>query len=49
MPEHVEFAVERALEKLPADRWTTAKEFSEAITGARVVTRSTLGAMQPSR
>jgi Tol biopolymer transport system component len=44
VPEHVEFAVERALEKLPADRWTTAKEFSEAITGARVVTRSTLGA-----
>jgi Tol biopolymer transport system component len=44
VPEHVEFAVERALEKLPADRWATAKEFSEAITGARVVTRSTLGA-----
>ena len=41
VPEQVEAAVERALEKLPADRWATAKEFSEALTGARMVTRST--------
>jgi Tol biopolymer transport system component/tRNA A-37 threonylcarbamoyl transferase component Bud32 len=41
VPEHVEAAVECALEKLPADRWDTAKEFSEALTGARVVTRPT--------
>jgi eukaryotic-like serine/threonine-protein kinase len=41
VPEQVEAAVERALEKLPADRWDTAKEFSEALTGARLVTRST--------
>jgi serine/threonine-protein kinase len=41
VPEQVEAAVERALEKLPADRWATAKEFSEALTGARLVTRST--------
>jgi hypothetical protein len=31
VPEHVEAAVERALEKLPADRWATAKEFGDAL------------------
>jgi len=41
VPEHVEAAVERALEKLPADRWATAKEFAEALTGARAVSRPT--------
>ena len=41
VPEQVEVAVERALEKLPADRWATAKEFGEALSGARVVARST--------
>ena len=29
--EQVEYAVGRALEKLPADRWATAREFSEAL------------------
>ncbi len=38
--EQIEAAVERALEKLPADRWATAKEFSEALAGARVVVRA---------
>jgi Tol biopolymer transport system component len=38
VPAQVEGAVERALEKLPADRWATAKEFSEALSGARPVT-----------
>src|SRR6185436_2621044 len=38
VPVHVEGAVEHALEKLPADRWATAKEFSEALSGARPVT-----------
>jgi serine/threonine-protein kinase len=37
IPEHVELAVQHALEKLPADRFSTAHEFSEAILG-----RSTL-------
>ena len=41
----VEGAVERALEKLPADRWATAKEFSEAITGARPVTATASGSV----
>jgi serine/threonine protein kinase len=31
VPEQVEAAVERALEKLPADRWQTAKEFADAL------------------
>jgi eukaryotic-like serine/threonine-protein kinase len=31
IPEQVEFAVLRALEKLPADRWDTAREFAEAM------------------
>jgi len=33
VPAHVEAAVERALEKLPADRWATAEEFCDALTG----------------
>ena len=40
VPDQVEAAVERALEKLPADRWTTAHEFTEGLAGARSVTRS---------
>ena len=34
VPPHVDAAVARALEKLPADRWQTAAEFAEALTGA---------------
>ncbi|MGH7677033.1 MAG: protein kinase domain-containing protein [Gemmatimonadaceae bacterium] len=45
VPEQIEAAVERALEKLPADRWATAREMSEALTGARIVTRSTFAGM----
>ena len=33
VPDHVEQALERGLEKLPADRWSTAKEFAEALEG----------------
>ena len=33
VPAHVDAAVRRALEKLPADRFATAKEFGDAITG----------------
>jgi serine/threonine-protein kinase len=40
VPDHVEAAIERALEKLPADRWPTAREFTEGLAGARSVTRS---------
>jgi serine/threonine-protein kinase len=38
VPVHVETAIQRALAKLPADRFATAVEFAEALTGARVVT-----------
>src|SRR6476646_3844489 len=31
IPEQVEFAVLRALEKLPADRWATAREYADAL------------------
>ena len=33
LPEYVEVAIDRALEKLPADRWNSAREFSEALQG----------------
>ena len=33
VPEHVEVALQRALEKLPADRWDTAADFSSALKG----------------
>ncbi|MFI5312270.1 MAG: protein kinase, partial [Gemmatimonadales bacterium] len=33
VPEHVEMALERGLEKLPADRWATAAQFAEAMQG----------------
>jgi serine/threonine protein kinase/Tol biopolymer transport system component len=34
VPAHVEAAVQRALEKLPADRFQTAAQFSDALAGA---------------
>ena len=34
VPENVEGAIARALEKLPADRWATAREFGEALGNA---------------
>ena len=37
VPPHVEAAVHRGLEKLPADRWSSAREFAEALRGARPV------------
>jgi Tol biopolymer transport system component len=46
VPEHVEAALEHALEKLPADRYPTAREFAEALQGrgAAVPTMSTRAA-----
>jgi serine/threonine protein kinase/Tol biopolymer transport system component len=38
IPEHVELAVQHALEKLPADRFSTAHEFSEALLGRSTLT-----------
>jgi Tol biopolymer transport system component len=34
VPPHIAAAVTRALEKLPADRWQTAGQFADALTGA---------------
>ena len=47
VPEHVEHAVERALAKLPADRWTTARAFAEALQGS--TDASTLSAAAVAR
>jgi eukaryotic-like serine/threonine-protein kinase len=43
VPEHVEAAVDCALEKLPADRWATARDFADALSGARPIA-TTIGA-----
>src|SRR5205814_1362904 len=40
VPAYVDAAVERALAKLPADRWATAQEFAEALNNQRAVTLS---------
>src|SRR3970040_2519444 len=37
VPEHVDEAVARALEKLPADRFSTAREFADALQGRGAV------------
>jgi serine/threonine-protein kinase len=52
VPAHVEAAIETALQKLPADRWATVREFGEALqrpddTGAQRVARTPMSA--PSR
>ncbi len=42
VPEHVEAAVQRALEKLPADRFSTAKEFADALQGRGTVSSTSI-------
>src|SRR4051812_8298979 len=37
VPPHVDYAIDRALEKVPADRWATPHEFAEAVAGRVVV------------
>jgi serine/threonine-protein kinase len=52
VPEHVEAAVLRALEKLPADRWASATEFAAALgnpTGATISAARTRGVTSPRR
>jgi eukaryotic-like serine/threonine-protein kinase len=44
IPPHVDAAVAKALEKLPADRWQTAAQFAEALTGT-----GALRAARPTR
>src|SRR6184192_4164149 len=40
VPSHIDAAVARALEKLPADRWQTAAQFAEALTAAGASSRT---------
>jgi serine/threonine-protein kinase len=50
--EEVAWAVERALEKLPADRWSTARQFADALEGkatARPVRTATTAVAAPAR
>jgi hypothetical protein len=47
IPEHVELAVQHALEKLPADRFSNAREFAEALLGRS--TFATTGAVTSDR
>jgi serine/threonine protein kinase len=46
VPEHVAGAVARALEKVPADRWSTGHEFAAALQGGSV--SMTSGALTPA-
>jgi serine/threonine-protein kinase len=52
VPEHVDDAVHRALEKLPADRFATARELADALSGRTAIgaaTRATRLAHRPWR
>jgi serine/threonine-protein kinase len=53
LPEHVEIALDRALEKIPADRWTSAREFAQVLQGRAAAsgTRGTVSrfAVAPAR
>jgi tRNA A-37 threonylcarbamoyl transferase component Bud32 len=49
VPPHVEAAVFTALEKLPADRYSTAAEFAQALGGASVTVRPGSRISQPSK
>ncbi len=48
VPEHVEAAVLHALEKLPADRFASAHEFADALTGKAVVMNTSVTTQRPS-
>ena len=48
VPPHVDAAIVRALEKLPADRFATAKEFADAIEGKGVVVPTTVWLQAPA-
>jgi serine/threonine-protein kinase len=45
VPVHVEATLERALEKLPADRFESAQDFAEALSGARAIAPARAGAL----
>ena len=47
VPVHVEEALDRALEKLPADRWTNVQEFVDALRGRGITGASTRLTLAP--
>lgn len=55
VPDHVASAIARALQKVPADRWSTGHEFATALQGASpsttsdVLTPASVPAIQPER
>ncbi len=49
VPEHVDLAVAQALEKVPADRFDTAKEFAEVLQGQKPITASRTAASAAAR
>jgi serine/threonine-protein kinase len=49
VPEHIAAAIERALEKLAADRWNTAREFADALQGRGTFATSSFAAASPQR
>ncbi|MEO7366883.1 MAG: protein kinase, partial [Gemmatimonadaceae bacterium] len=49
VPDHVEAAVEHALEKLPADRFASAREFADALNGKFMMTSRATAAMTSER
>src|SRR5262249_32402866 len=44
VPVHADAAIRRALEKLPADRWTSAREFADVLQGRVAPPTARLGA-----
>lgn len=37
VPSHVDYAIERALAKVPADRWSTPHDFADALAGRTII------------
>ncbi len=49
VPDYVDWAVQKALEKVPADRFDTAKEFAETLQGNKPITSSRTAAIAIDR
>ena len=49
VPENVDLAIQKALEKVPADRFDSAKEFAETLEGQRPITQSTSSTQRVDR
>jgi serine/threonine-protein kinase len=49
VPDYVDFAVAKALEKVPADRFESAKEFAEVLQGQKPITASRTAAISGGR